>query len=261
MASAEARKVAVITGASSGIGAETAVTLAKAGYNLSITGRDEAALETVKKECEAACKDHKIEVVITVGDITKEEVAKKIVDNTIAEFDRLDALVNAAGILVGGGAAKLPISDYDKQFDVNVRSMIIITQACIPHLIKTQGSIVNVSSIAGICSFAGATYYCMSKAAVDMFTKCLALELAPKQVRVNAVNPGVIRTNVHKRAGMNEEEYKQFLEHSKTTHALGRVGEVDEVAKAIAFLAGADSSFTTGVLLPVDGGRGIMTPR
>uniref|UniRef100_A0A915HSK2 Uncharacterized protein n=1 Tax=Romanomermis culicivorax TaxID=13658 RepID=A0A915HSK2_ROMCU len=103
--------------------------------------------------------------------------------------------------------------------------------------------------------------YCISKAAVDQFTKCLALEMAPYGIRVNAVNPGVIVTNLHKSGGMTDEQYDCFLERSKSTHALGRVGEVAEVAKAIGFLASADSSFTTGDLLRVDGGRGIMTPR
>uniref|UniRef100_A0A914CM00 Uncharacterized protein n=1 Tax=Acrobeloides nanus TaxID=290746 RepID=A0A914CM00_9BILA len=120
---------------------------------------------------------------------------------------------------------------------------------------------VNVSSIAGPCAFPGVTYYCMSKAAIDQFTKCLALELAPKGVRVNAVNPGVIVSDVHRRAGMSEEEYAQFLERSKATHALGRVGTADEVAEGIYFLASEHSSFTTGLLLTIDGGRGIMTPR
>lgn len=103
--------------------------------------------------------------------------------------------------------------------------------------------------------------YCISKAGVDQLTRCSALELAPKGVRVNSVNPGVIITDCHKRAGMSEEAYAKFLEHSKTTHALGRPGTADEVAKAIAFLASDDASFITGVTLPVDGGRGVMCPR
>ncbi|VDN31392.1 unnamed protein product [Cylicostephanus goldi] len=101
----------------------------------------------------------------------------------------------------------------------------------------------------------------MSKAALDQFTKCLALEMAPHGVRVNAVNPGVIVTNVHKRAGMDDESYEKFLEKGKATHALGRVGEASEVAEAVFFLASEKSSFTTGELLRVDGGRGIMHPR
>lgn len=109
--------------------------------------------------------------------------------------------------------------------------------------------------------FPGVVAYCISKAAIDQLTRSTALELAPKGVRVNAVNPGVIITEVHKRGGMSEEAYAKFLEHSKTTHAMGRPGTADEVAKAIAFLASDDASFITGVTLPVDGGRSVMCPR
>jgi len=101
----------------------------------------------------------------------------------------------------------------------------------------------------------------MSKAALDQLTRTCALEVADRGVRVNAVNPGVIVTEAHKRSGMTDKAYEAFLEHSKTTHAMGRVGTVDEVAKAIAFLASADSSFITGQTLAIDGGRSIMCPR
>lgn len=119
----------------------------------------------------------------------------------------------------------------------------------------------NVSSVAGTRAFPGVVAYSVSKAAVDQFTRCAALDLAAKQVRVNSVNPGVIVTDIHKRAGMNTEEYKKFLEKCKETHALGRPGEPDEVAKTIAFLASEDASYITGVSVPVDGGRHAMCPR
>lgn len=119
----------------------------------------------------------------------------------------------------------------------------------------------NVSSVNGIRSFPNVLAYCMSKAAIDQFTRCAALDLAPKQVRVNSVNPGVIVTEIHKRAGMSSEEYEQFLKKCKQTHALGRPGEVEEVAKTIAFLASDDASFITGASVPVDGGRHAMCPR
>jgi NAD(P)-dependent dehydrogenase (short-subunit alcohol dehydrogenase family) len=153
------------------------------------------------------------------------------------------------------------VTAYDKQFDVNVRSVIQLTKCAIPHLIKSKGRIVNVSSVAGPCAFPGVTYYCMSKAALDQFTKCLALELAPHGVRVNAVNPGVIVSDIHRRAGMSESDYQEFLKKGESTHALGRVGLAEEVAEGVLFLAGKQSSFTTGHLLSIDGGRHIMTPR
>jgi len=118
-----------------------------------------------------------------------------------------------------------------------------------------------VSSVNGIRSFPGVLAYNVSKAAVDQFTRCVALELAPKGVRVNSVNPGVIITELQRRGGLDQEAYVKFLEHAKVTHALGRPGEVKEVAAAIAFLASDEASFSTGISLPVDGGRHAMCPR
>lgn len=101
----------------------------------------------------------------------------------------------------------------------------------------------------------------MSKAALDQFTRCAALDLAARQVRVNSVNPGVIITEIHKRAGMSSDEYQEFLKKCQETHALGRPGDAEEVAKTIAFLASDDASFITGASIPVDGGRHVMCPR
>ncbi|KHJ45409.1 3-oxoacyl-[acyl-carrier-protein] reductase domain protein [Trichuris suis] len=144
---------------------------------------------------------------------------------------------------------------------VNVRSIIHLTQLCIPYLIRSKGVIVNVSSTASSCAYPGVAYYCISKAALDQFTKCLALDLAREGVRVNSVNPGVIVTELHRRGGMTESQYKEFIERAKELHPLGRVGEVDEVAAAISFLASSSSSFITGELLKVDAGRALVSPR
>ncbi|KAJ3604468.1 hypothetical protein NHX12_029208 [Muraenolepis orangiensis] len=239
-------KVALITGASSGIGAGTSVLFARLGALLALSGRD---------------LDNLSSPLLVPGDLTEEESVKKAVEQTVAHFGRLDVLVNSAGILAMGSIETADLAQYDRVMNVNVRSVYRLTQLCVPHLIKTKGSIVNVSSVNGQRSFPEVLPYCMSKAAIDQFTSCVALELAPKQVRVNSVCPGVIITEVHKRAGLDEEQYAKFLEKCKQTHALGRPGEVEEVAQAIAFLASDASSFITGVHLPVDGGRHAMCPR
>lgn len=118
-----------------------------------------------------------------------------------------------------------------------------------------------MSSVNGMRSFPGVLAYNMSKAALDQFTQCVALELADRGVRVNSVNPGVVITNIHKRGGMDDATYAAFLEHSKSTHALGRPGNAIEVAETIAFLGSERASFITGAIVPVDGGRHSMCPR
>ena len=144
--------------------------------------------------------------------------------------------------------------------NLNVKSVISLTKMCISHLVKQKGSIVNVSSLAGTKSFAGILAYCISKSALDQFTKCVALDVASRGVRVSSVNPGVIVINLQLKAGLSSEEYKQFLKDSKWAHALGRVGQPIEVAKTIAFLVSELSSFITGEIVHVDGGRHLMGP-
>lgn len=253
-------KVALITGASSGIGAGTAFHFAKLGCFLALNGRNIDNLKAVLEKC-LSLGVPKDKVLIVSGDVSYPENAEKIVKETIQHFGKLDILINNAGILKSGELEKTTLEEFDEVMRVNVRAVFHMMQLCIPYLEHTKGNIVNVSSIAGIRSFPGISAYCASKAAVDQLTRTTSIELAPKQIRVNAINPGVIITEIHKRAGMSDEDYQKFLEHCKITHALGRPGTVEEVAKSIAFLASNDSSFTTGVTLPIDGGRGVMCPR
>jgi len=249
-------KVALITGASSGIGAATAKLFSKLGATVALTGRDEANLNKVGEQCTAGKKP-----LIIAGDLVKEADTKRIMETTISHFGSLNVLVNCAGILELGNIENTTLEQYDRVFNINVRSMYHLTMLAVPHLVKTKGNIVNVSSVNGLRSFPNVLAYNMSKSAVDQFTRCVALELAPKQVRVNGVNPGVTITELQKRGGLNEEAYAKFLEHSKNTHALGRPGEPEEVASAIVFLASDAASFITGATLPVDGGRHAMCPR
>jgi len=251
-------KVTIVTGASSGIGKATALLFAKNGAKLALNGRNIDRLNEVKKQIQ---DQHKHEPLVIVGDLAEENTAQTIIDQTVSHYGRLDVLVNNAGILALGSIENTTVESFDNMMNVNLRSVFKLTKFAIPHLEKTKGNIVNISSVNGIRSFANVLSYCVSKAAVDQLTHCVALELAPKGIRVNAVNPGVILTELQKRGGLSDEVYTKFLEHSKTTHALGRVGNPEEVAAMIAFLASDVAAFITAASIPVDGGRHAMCPR
>nr|CAD7413982.1 unnamed protein product [Timema poppensis] len=256
-------KVVLITGASSGIGAATAVHLSSLGASLSLTGRNLENLNKVAAKCQT--KGDQPRPHLLSADLTNEQDVRNILQETLKHYGKLDVLINNAGILERGTIENTSLEQYDRIFNTNVRAIYQLTMLAVPYLVKTAGNIVNVSSVNGIRSFPGVLAYNMSKSAVDQFTRCVALELAPKKVsvyvRVNGVNPGVIVTEIHKRGGLDDEEYAKFLERSKETHALGRPGEPDEVARAIAFLASDQASFITGASIPVDGGRHAMCPR
>jgi len=257
MASSLAGKVAVITGASSGIGAATAKLFAQRGARLVLTGRNRDNLEKVASACDGdGGKPHTI-----IAHLDVEKDVENIVKETMDKMGSLDILVNNAGILEMGTIENTSLEQYDRIMNTNVRAVYQLTMLAVPHLVKTRGCVVNVSSVNGLRSFPGVLAYNISKSALDQMTRCVALELAPKQVRVNSVNPGVIITDLQRRGGLNEETYAKFLERSKETHALGRPGEPEEVAESIAFLASDAASFTTGMTLSVDGGRHAMCPR
>lgn len=245
-------KIALVTGATSGIGRATAVRFAEAGARTSIIGRDREALTEVAGEI----KERGGEALEIKADVTIEDDAARAVAETVEHFGRLDVLVNAAGAIVTGTIEGATLDDWDAMMNVNLRAVFQMMRLAVPHLVETRGNVVNVSSVNGLRAFPGVLAYCVSKAGVDQLTRCAALELAPKGVRVNAVNPGVVRTELHRTSGMNEETYAAFLERSKTTHPLGRVGEAPEVAELILYLASERAAWITGACHSIDGGRG-----
>ncbi|XP_078617567.1 uncharacterized protein LOC144885519 [Branchiostoma floridae x Branchiostoma japonicum] len=167
-------KVAIITGASSGIGKGTAVEFAQLGAHLALTGRNQENLQATEKACvEAGTPDDKI--LLVSGDICDEQLRKDLVDQTVQKFGRIDVLVNNAAIGKISTIETTDMADYDRTMDVNLRSVVILTQLCVPHLAKTQGTIVNVFSVNGTRAFPGLLAYNMSKSALDQFTRCVAL--------------------------------------------------------------------------------------
>ncbi|HEX8289235.1 MAG TPA: glucose 1-dehydrogenase [Pyrinomonadaceae bacterium] len=244
-------KVAVITGASSGIGRAAAMLFAENGAKVVAVGRNEKELGLLRDDA----REKNGFVKISLTDILETTQVDRLMSDTIENFGQIDVLINAAGIIKNGSIEDTSLDDWDKMMNINLRTVFYMMQKCAPHLEKTKGNIVNVSSVTGLRAFPGVLAYCVSKAAIDQLTRCSALELAPKGVRVNAVNPGVVVTNLHKRGGMADADYESFLEKSKTTHPLGRVGTPEEVAELIYFLASENASWITGATYEIDGGR------
>ena len=247
----------IVTGASSGIGRATALRFGRAGASVLTVGRDRAELSAVS------------EAVIASGgkgatlaiDVTADDAPQRIVDEAVGRFGGVTTVVNAAGIIASGSIETTSDAEWDGMLDVNARAPFRLMRAAVPHLVAARGAVVNVSSVTGLRSFPGVLAYCVSKAAVDQLTRCAALELAAKGVRVNAVNPGVVISNLHRRSGMDEAGYGIFLERSKSTHPLGRPGTPEEIADLIFFLASDAAAWITGETISIDGGRHLTCAR
>ena len=242
---------AIVTGASSGIGRAAALRLGSEGFSVLAVGRDQAALARICDEVIAAGGQARP----CVADVTSVDGPAAVVKAATEAFGGIDALVNAAGIIASAGVAETSDDAWDAMLGINVRAPFRLIREAASSLVARKGSVVNVSSVAGPRAFPGVAAYCVSKAAVDQLTRVAALDLAPKGVRVNAVNPGVVVTNLHRRRGMDESRYAEFLERSKTTHPLGRVGTPEEIAGVIAFLVSPASGWITGETVAIDGGR------
>ena len=250
-------KTIIVTGATSGIGRATAASFGREGAGVVLVGRDEVALTDVADVVRAAGG----RAVACAADVTAADAPQRIVATALDAFEGIDVLVNAAGAIAPGALDATSDEVWDAMMAVNLRAPFRLMRATAPHLAARQGSIVNVSSVNGLRSFPGVLAYCVSKAGVDQLTRCAAIELAPLGVRVNAVNPGVTVTNLHRRSGMNETEYAAFLERAKTTHPLGRPGQPSDVAETILFLASDRASWMTGETIPIDGGRHLTCAR
>ncbi|MCB9570130.1 MAG: SDR family oxidoreductase [Myxococcales bacterium] len=250
-------KGVVVSGASSGIGRATALAAAREGADLVLIGRKQAALDEVAAEIRALGR----RATAVVADLMDADARRRAIDGATAALEGIDLLVNAAGVIASGTIETTALADFEAMFALNTTAPFHLIQLALPALKARRGAVVNVSSVTGIRSFPGVLAYCSSKAALDQLTRCVALELAADGVRVNAVCPGVVVSQLHRRGGMDEARYAAFLEHSKTTHPLGRVGEPDEIAALILFLGGGESGWITGVTMPIDGGRHLTCAR
>ncbi|WP_391205812.1 SDR family NAD(P)-dependent oxidoreductase [Psychrobacillus sp. L4] len=240
-------KVAIITGAGSGMGREEALLFAKEGAKVVATDINEAAVQAVAEEIKAAGG----EAISVAHNVASEEDWNKVYTETINAFGKLDVLVNNAGISQRGSMEDLTVEQWDTIMSINVKSVFLGTKLSLPHFrANGGGSIVNISSIAGLKGSSGAGAYTSSKGAVRMLTKACAVDYGKDNIRVNSVHPGFIITPMSKEYMEDEKMSKWFLAQT----ALPRVGQSLEVAEAVLFLASDASSYITGVELPVDGG-------
>lgn len=243
-------KVVLITGASSGIGAACAVRFAKSSAQLSLIGRNLENLREIGRQCEEISG---LKPLVITSDITCDEDVEKLVLQTANHFGRIDVLINNAGIsAIPGFHTK--IDAYDNVMATNVRGTYLLTNEAIPHLIKSKGNIVNVSSMLSTKPLPIITPYCMSKAAIDMFTKCAALELGAHGVRVNAVNPGPVKTEFFKRSGMSDTDTDRMFASIEFNSPLKKLTRSEDVAELVIFLASDNAISITGSCYVIDCG-------
>ena len=241
-------KVALVTGGSRGIGFATAKILSENGAKIVITGKDKDRLEKSTSKISGS--------IGIVADIKNSKDVKNVVSKTIEKFGKLDILVNNAGIFPKIKLLhEIDEDEWNEVLDVNLTGQFRFTKEAIPHLQKTGGSIINISSDAGLKAYQGfnADAYSASKAALIILTKCWALEYAKDKVRVNCICPGVVDTDMTK-PFMKTQKDKEFMNNE---HPIGRIGQPEEVAKAIMYFASDDASWVTGAVLAVDGGESI----
>jgi NAD(P)-dependent dehydrogenase (short-subunit alcohol dehydrogenase family) len=250
-------KVAIVTGASSGIGRATAVELARQHASVVAVARDGPAVESAIAECQHLGA----QAIAVVTDLTVDDAPDRIVRAAVERFGSVDIVVNAAGIIAMGATDTTDDELWDRMFGLNVRAPFRLMRAAFAFLKARRGAVVNVSSVNGRRVFPNLAAYNTSKAALDHLTRCAAIDWAPHGVRVNAVNPGVTVTNLHRRSGLSEDAYAAFLARSKETHPLGRPGQAGEIAALILFLASDQAGWITGETIAIDGGRHLTCAR
>ncbi len=239
--------VALVTGASSGIGAATAIAFAEAGWEVMAAGRDEGRLEEVADVSDS--------IAIWSGELTESEDCGELVADTIDEFGSLDCLVNCAGVIVRANVADTSDEDWRYTMGINLDAPFYLSRAALPHLLQSTGSIVNIASDWGLKGGDRAAAYCASKGAIVQLTRAMAIDHARDGLRVNAVCPGDIDTPMlTNEADDKDIDLEDFLAQAAEESPNGRIGTPEEVAALIVFLASDAATHITGTAIPIDGG-------
>jgi len=239
--------IALITGASSGIGAATAIAFAEAGWSVMAAGRDEGRLEEV-----ADVSDN---IAIWSGELSDSESCDELVADTIDEFGNLDCLVNSAGILLRNNSFETTDEEWEDTLELNLDVPFYLSRAALPHLQVSVGSIVNISSYWGLRAGQNAVAYCASKGGLIAMTKAMALDTAAVGIRVNAICPGGVDTPMLAAGAADTgQEVDEFLESVAEFSPNGRIATPEDVAGLALFLASDAASHITGTAIPIDGG-------
>jgi NAD(P)-dependent dehydrogenase (short-subunit alcohol dehydrogenase family) len=251
-------KTALITGAGQGIGRSTAQIFAREGAKLFIIGRSLDKLNAVAEEINRAGPS---QAMAMKADVTDPMQVKEAVKAMIEAFGRIDILINNAGVALTRPFTETSLEDIDFLININVKGIVLTSQAVIPHMAKSGGgSIVHDASNAGIVGRPWQAVYGASKAAVISLTKSMALSLASQNIRVNCVCPGSIDTPMLRNALSKGGNFEESWRRTEMVTPLGRIGDPEDIAYATLFLACDESKFITGVSLPVDGGRTVGIP-
>ncbi len=238
------KRTAIVTGAARGIGKGIALALAQDGYNVVVSDMKQADCDAAAKELQATGA----EVIGTACNVTDPSAVETLFQKTVEKFGKVDVLVNNAGIYPFVPFSSMTEADWDKVMNVNLKGVFLCSKAA-AKLLSAGGRIVNISSIASVVGFENLVHYCASKGGVNGMTRALALELARQNVTVNAVAPGAINT-----PGAYQDAKEEVKKQTAAMVPMARIGEPEDIANAVVFLASEKSSYITGQVLVVDGG-------
>jgi NAD(P)-dependent dehydrogenase (short-subunit alcohol dehydrogenase family) len=241
-------KVALITGAGTGIGRAIALAYAREGAKLALVGRRRHVLEVVAKEAGGS-------PLVLNGDVSKQGDIDRILAATVAQFGTLHVLVNNAGILHIGTAEQITEAQWDETFNVNVRGLWLLSRSVLPYMRKAGGgSIVNVASVLGINAARNRAVYAASKGAVVLLTKSMAIDYGAENIRVNAICPSFVETDLTAEVLRKAADPAAVLRERVAVHPIGRLGKPEDIAGLAVYLASDQAAWVTGTALPVDGG-------